>query len=413
MSLEPELVAERRELRNGLQNIVDQQHLLGAIPLALARGLHEADADVTTKRAGLSYIRDWVEYADQNQVPAEDPFATRYHVSKFAAARLGEQRTYENLQEVNLAQLTSRGRSYADILSGHVSLDILSDPDVAIVGGAARLALKMYAGVDIESELPINDIDAVISSKTGDVAGKASTYGIDLSGTKTVDTDVRSALDGLATNFDCTMNQAAVHGGKLLFSESALCDVKEGNIRLIAKNDPLFGSEGVELPDSTVYLNRVGFYRGLSFLLRGKGDRLLVSEENIEREKDAIGRYWQIMLVVKLAPMPDEAGRYRAIGQWHELAKRMGSTGTANAEEFLDELLEKFPSTNAGARRVFDTNAQARWIVGRLVNETVQHIYGKEEFIPPTTYSEANLTVSDTFAAYDYTALMKKLDALR
>lgn len=406
MSMGFELQAEQRKLRNDLQDIVSAQSELTATPLALAAALHAADISPTTKRDGIAYIRGWVDYTSQHEVPYDNPFAVRYHVSQFAAQELGEQHGYQELQEIDLAHITSGSHSYTDILSRHTSLDILSDPDIAIVGGAARLALKIHAGVAIGAEVPISDIDAVITSKAADIAAKAATYGIDLSGAKIVDGNVRSALDGLATNFDCTMNQAAVHNGKLLFSEQALQDVKEGNIRLIAKNDPLFGSEGIVLEDGNVYINRVGFYRGLSFLLRGKGDRLIVSQENIEREKDNIGRYWQVMLFVKLLPMKDESARYRAIGQWHELAQRIGSTQTSNAADFLQELTEAYPSTNAGKARTFSADAQARWIVGRLVGEAVKHLYQKEDFIPPTTYTEANLALSQTFADYDYDEFM-------
>lgn len=397
---------ERRELRSHLQDIADEQNDLGTIPTALAAAIHSAELDTDKKRIGLGFIRAWSRYHRVNNVPEENPFAIRYHITQFAAQELGERLSHETLDEVSLSQVEKDGISFADILSDYVSTDILSDPDVAIVGGTARLALKMLAGVDIKAELPISDIDAVITSDTNDIAEKANEYGIDLSGAKIIDGDVRSALDGLATNFDCTINQAAIYDGKLLYSKRALEDIKEGNIRLIAKNDPLFGSEGVVLPDGNVYINRVGFYRGLSLLLRGKGKQLIVSEENIEREKDSIGRYWQILLFVKLLPMKDESARYEAIGHWHELASRLKVTLTTSPEDFLNELMEAFPETHAGSKRAFNAEGQARWIIGRLIGEAVSHLYDQEEFIPPGTYTEARLTLSNAFNAYDYDSFL-------
>lgn len=408
MSVSQEMQLERRELRNYLQDIVEDQPEPAMLPIVLARAMHASGVDVNRQRAGLDIVRNWVDYASECQVQSDNPFAIRHHISRFAAQELGEQRSYETLQEVDITGLQSNGLSYVEALSRQVSPSILADPDVALIGGAARLALKMHAGVDVRAELPISDVDAVMTSKTKDVAQKAAEYTIDLSGAKIVDGDVRSALDSLATNFDCTMNQAAVYDGRLFFSERALRDVKDGAIRLVAKNDPLFGSEGVRLADGNVYVNRVGFYRGLSFLLRGKGDHLVVSQENIEREKDAIGRYWQIMLLVKLLPMKDEVARAQAIGQWHQIAYDMGSTETSNAEEFLDELAEAYPNSRGGNKQVFDANAQARWIINKLVNQAVLSLYEQEEFTPPATYTEAALSRPVTFAEYDYAAFMNK-----
>lgn len=105
------------------------------------------------------------------------------------------------------------------------------------------------------------------------------------------------------------MNQVAIHNGELLFTDQTLNDTKEGNIRLIGSDDPLFGPDGIILTDGNVYLNQKRLYRGISFLLRGKGKRLIISQENIEAEKDNIGRYWLIILFMKILPIEDEGRR--------------------------------------------------------------------------------------------------------
>ncbi len=403
---------ERREFRNHLQDVVTSEERLGNIALGLVKAIHRFPINGDKKQASLELVRAWVNYVKDNDVPEDNPYAIRYHITQFAAKELGEVHTFGELHEVDLAQLIQDGVSYEEILSAHVSPDILYDQDVAIVGGAARIALKMHAGVDIRTELPINDIDAVITAETDDVSKKADSYGVDLTDTKIVDGDVRTALEGLVSNVDCSINQVAIHNGKLLFSQKALEDIKEGTIRLLAKNDPLFGAEGVILSDGHTYINRVGFYRGLSFLLRGKGDRLKVSQENIDREKDSIGRYWQILLFVKLLPMQDEEARYKAVGHWHDIAHRLGVTKSVGPEEFLAELMKKFPDTSAGSKNTYDAVAQARWIVERLINSAIGRLYDTEEFVSPETYTEADLTLSETIADYDYRSFLKAAQAV-
>lgn len=413
MILSETTTSERTELRSHLQDIADEQFEVSAISRALSRAIHESDITTEQKTKGLRFIRAWTQYNHNNPFNSNDPFAIRYHVTRFAAQELGEIVNSEPLIAVNLSEVTHNGVTYGDLIAQHTLPAILNDPDIAIVGGAARLGLKMMAGVDIKAELPVNDIDAVISTNTPSVSAKAKQYGVDLSGAKIVDGDIRSSLDSLVTNFDCTINQAAVYQGKLFYTERSLTDIQEGNIRLIAKNDPLFGSEGVVLPDGNVYINRVGFYRGLSFLLRGKGQRLIVSEENIEREKASIGRYWQILLFVKLMPMKDDIARYNAIGHWHELASRLGVTETPHPEAFLAELMEAYPETHAGNKRQFNAENQARWIISRLINEAASRLYEEEEFIPPDTYTESNLSLADSFTDYDYQSFLAAAQSAR
>ncbi len=133
---------ELRAFRNDLHTTVEQQADPSAIPLALARAVHAADLSSLEKQNALGFVRDWASYAEQHQISTGDPYAIRYHIGKFSTRELGTEHHHEALQEVDISQLQNGGRSYADVLAGHVSLDILSDPHVAIVGGAARLALK-------------------------------------------------------------------------------------------------------------------------------------------------------------------------------------------------------------------------------------------------------------------------------
>jgi len=384
---------------------------LTRLPLECARIAFQGLAfDSPMRRDARNLVREWVDYANEQTIPPENPFVVREHVTRFAGLQFGREARSENLLEVPIAGIRHKGKSFERILSSHVKTAIIRDPHVAVVGGAARLALKMHAGVDdISNELPLNDIDAVVSAAT-DVARKAERYGFDVTGAKIVDADgdegMRSNIKRLMSSTDCTMNQACLYDNKLLFTEAALQDIKDGNIRLIAKYDPLFGTEGFELPEGT-YLDRKGLYRGLSFLLRGKGERLIVSQENLDLETSEIGRYWLVMLLVKLLPIKSQKARYNAIGHWHEMALRLGATEAKDPMKFFGDVYRKYPDTamtnlNDGE---YDAGAQMRWIISKLTTRAAQELYGG--VMPPTlptTYTPANLELAPSFRPYDLRA---------
>jgi len=402
---------DRKTLSDALRDATKMEARLPNLPLKYAEIIRSQtthlDADI--RKQAIQLIRRWISYAERNHVSDADPFLIRYHISQFAQETFGEKRERIELRVIAIDALSREKRTYQETIEPYVSPEILRDKDVAIIGGVARLALKMYAGVEIQDEFPISDVDIIISA-SADIPAKAQQYKVSLSGAKIVDGNVQESLSGLITNFDCAMNQAAVHDGKLFFSDQALKDIKEGKIRLIAKDDPLFGSEGVVMPDGNVYLNRRGFYRGLSFLLRGKGKQLIVSQENIEAEKNNIGRYWLVVLFVKILPMKDEGARRAAVAHWHNIAYHIGSTQTPNPESFLKELMVKYPETRAynETEGAFDTNAQVRWLIGKLTNKAVNRIYGPEITTLPSTYTEANLELSTSVANYDFDSFIQE-----
>jgi hypothetical protein len=406
---------DRRILSDTLRDVAKVETELPNLPLKYAEIIRSQTTYLGTeiRKQAIELIRKWVSYAEQHNVSDADPFSVRYHISQFAQETFGKEREHIELQSVAIDNVSLEGKTYQDTIEPYVSPEILCDRDVAVIGGTARLALKMHAGVEIKDELPISDVDIVISTNA-DIPAKVRQYKVDLSGAKIVDGNVQGTLSSLITNFDCTMNQVAVHDGKLFFSDRALEDVKEGNIRVITKDDPLFGSEGVVMPDGNVYLNRNGFYRGLSFLLRGKGKRLIVSQENIEAEKNNIGRYWLVILFVKILPIKDEGARRIAIAHWYDIAHRIGSTQTTDPESFLKELMTQYPETRAysGAEGAFDTNAQVRWLIGKLTSKAVDEIYGAEITTMPPTFTEANLELSPNVADYDFDSFTQAVKSI-
>ena len=145
------------------------------------------------------------------------------------------------------------------------------------------------------------------------------------------------------------------------------------------------------MPDGNVYLFRNGFYRTLAMLLRNRGERIIVSQENIDAEKDTTGRYWLVLLFVKILKMANQAEKDEAILQWHQVAKDMGSTTTDSPVNFLQELAEGYPEFfHFKKGNVFDTEAQTRWLIRKLASQGRKRVIG-QEFVLPTTYTPANI----------------------
>jgi hypothetical protein len=184
---------------------------------------------------------------------------------------------------------------------------------------------------------------------------------------------------------------------------------------LTTRDDALFGSDALLMGDGNIYLLRSGFYRGLSFLLRGKGEQLVVSQENIDREKENIGRYWLVMMYVKILSMSGDDAKKRAIGHWHDVARRIGSTDSDNPEQFLQELADKYPMMSSYASRSegsYDKNAQIRWVVGKIANRVVDSMFSLPPLDMPSTYTPANITLSDSIADFDYESFINKTNTV-
>ena len=335
------------------------------IPLAYAKAVRtELQALPMEARANaLATIRAWIRFTREKGIlDTQDPFVAQFYLQEFARTFFEDVTELPLYKNVSLLNLNSSYRELLMRVLEKVSLDILHDKKVALRGGAARLALKMYAGVSIDKEIPLNDIDIVTTDPTS-----AERYGIDLAGAQIVHGNLEECVKRAIANVDCSMNEVAILNGSLVFSEQALEDAKTGTIRIRVKNDPLFGSEGVRYPRGEVYMNRTGFYRTLSLLLRGKGERILVSKENIEREIPTLGRYWLTLLFVKILRVGDSEKRDAAIRNWFLVAKELGATEAEVPEDFLKELIAQFPEMSERIEpATFTPEKQIRWIVGKF-----------------------------------------------
>ncbi len=372
-------------MEDKFKNVIEDKRLnLEDLPLSVAKFIREdKELSVEQKKQAIKLVRDWSEYAKRNNVESEDLFMLRAHLEAFAETFFGDKKEIkqEELKSVEIKNIRNPdGGNIEGLLSGVTNPEILNDPKVVVYGGVARTILRAHAlsmgkgsSDEFKEELPISDVDMMIVGGAG-ADETAKKYGSDLTGTKVI-IDPTSEINRYIDTVDLTINQTVVHKGMLMYTEEALNDLSNGVIRVAGSSKPLFGRDSVRLPNGDVYLYRGGFYRALAALLRGRGKRLVVSRENLEREKDNIGRYWLVVLFVKLLKIKDPARQDRAILGWHQAAKDIGSTNTETPDEFLSELFKKFPGFSYGkAGENYGPEEQARWLIGRLVkrgNEAV------------------------------------------
>jgi hypothetical protein len=385
-----------------VSEVIKGEESLAGIPIEMARVIrHDDSLTPEQKQSALGLVREWVVYAKEHDVQTEDPFLLRAHLEDFAIQAVQESSPEQapTIQTYPLEGLRlPDGTSPESIISTVTDPQSIHDNRVLIYGGAARAIAKLFVitqqGADRElltPELPLSDIDMMISGSEH-AAEIAEHYGSDLAGTKIIQ-DPIDHIKKYITSVDVTMNQCVVYNGQLYVTEEALSDISSGTVSAIGSVKPLFGSDSYKLPNGSVYLERSGFYRTLAMLLRGRGERILVSKENLAAERENIGRYWLVLLFVKLLKISDANRRDEAILQWHQVARDIGSTETETPSDFLDELMEKFPEFSYLQKgQTFDTETQTRWLIGKLADQGRLKVIGIHHTVPET-YTPTEITL--------------------
>jgi hypothetical protein len=381
---------------------------LESLPLSVAKIIRTDETlDFEQKKQAIELVKRWIQYVDEKSVDTSDLYVLRSHIESFAGTVSGveQQEVNEEIGSVPVESISAPDeRGAGEILGEITNPEILKDPRIIVYGGAARALLRAYGlqqGMGDEAlfnaELPISDIDMMVVGSQ-DAAEIASKYGSDLSGIKIVQ-DAESEISKYFGSVDTTMNQVIVHDGELRFTQSALEDASNGLIRARGSEKPLFDRDSIALPNGEAYLLRSGFYRTLAMLLRGKGSEVVVSQENIDAEKENIGRYWLVLLFVKIFNMSDEGKKEEAVLQWYQVAKDISSTESASPEAFFTELTEKFPGFSYGKKdNDFDLEAQARWLIGKLVHRGQESVTGTKSFDEqslPQSYTPANIILRE------------------
>jgi hypothetical protein len=261
------------------------------LALIVAKEIRTAN-DITfeQRKELLALVRKWSEYVKNNGVDQSDVLSVRYHLLEFSKNNFAHKRDElekdVKLQSVPIDGLElPDGSSFKDYINRNFEEgDIFNDEHTAIYGGIARLALKLHASQKdpsydarlIDSELPIHDIDVVVDDKN--VGNK---YKSGIAGTRVV-RDLKEYIQTYHQTVECTINQALVYKGDLLFTEDALQDNTTGELHFIERDETLFNPDSVVLEDGKVFVTGKGFYRALAYLLRHKAHKLSLYQDNLD-----------------------------------------------------------------------------------------------------------------------------------
>lgn len=334
------------------------------------------------RQRAKALLRAWNTYAQENHVSADDPYMVRVHAQIFAEHTFPMPeyiRAPEEIVTIPLTGLTlPGGESLEHAIEMASGEGILTDPDVVTFGGVARMALRAYLlqtdpafseGL-LLAELPIADVDIAVRCRNGDesiMAEKSTRYGSDVTGTRYLpDEDiVTGILPTMLANLDCSMNEVVLYRGKIYCTRTALEDNKTGAIRTMPQASSLFGDSGYAVDGGSVYARPRNIYRVLAFLLREKGEYIVITRENWEHEIKRVGIRWLTLLFVKLLKMKDATKRHEAVYAWYVIARENGVTTTEHPADFLRELLALYPDFRRAGQ--FDEKEQARWVVGKLI----------------------------------------------
>jgi hypothetical protein len=352
------------------------------LALIVAKEIRTAN-DITfeQRKELLALVRKWSEYVKNNGVDQSDVLSVRYHLLEFSKNNFAHKRDElekdVKLQSVPIDGLElPDGSSFKDYINRNFEEgDIFNDEHTAIYGGIARLALKLHASQKdpsydarlIDSELPIHDIDVVVDDKN--VGNK---YKSGIAGTRVV-RDLKEYIQTYHQIVECTINQALVYKGDLLFTEDALQDNTTGELHFIERDETLFNPDSVVLEDGKVFVTGKGFYRALAYLLRHKAHKLSLYQDNLDFLKK--NKYTWASPLPKILFLKNPETRNRAINEWYSLAKSLGVTSSSNPTEFLEEIISENPNIVNYNFKTEENNAEEiRWIINQFLRSGIRSV---------------------------------------
>jgi hypothetical protein len=317
----------------------------------------------------------------QNSV---DFLLLKFHIENFAKEFFNKNELFE---EIPHGQIRIEPTLIAELGIDH---HWCFTPDAALYGGAARSVLKKVFGCSLENELPLSDLDPIIFANSIDGYKKLT----NVSDTKILlgKNKEKEIVTNMLFNTDITMNQAVIYNGSLYFSEQATKDITLSTIRGTGKKQL-----GIFEPESTIYQGtsffyRNGFYRALAFLLSEKGDGIATSYENIIQEGSVMGRYWIILLVVKIMKIQNLLKRDLAIHNWYHLAHTFKATDSGSPRDFLCELLARYPEMKKSfTEKIIGESSpsqQITWIMNRALNVFLNKTIFPKEYVFPEHVQE-------------------------
>ncbi len=377
-------------MRKNLKEIPKRESFQDMAIAAAEVVARDPELPIEKKRQLFEVVRAWSEYAEENLVLPGDFDLIRWHLDQFAQRYFGpEHAEVPEVFESSVDMLTvPSGESFSEYVNTLAGENIVDNPGRGMYGGVSRLALRMlvsssegsadepHEGVNVD--FPPSDLDIIRTKEDVERhAGSSAVAG--LVGTKIVP-DLPSSIPGLLAEVDFSINQSVLHNGKLFYTKQALEDIRTGTLRFSDKKGGLFSAGTETLPDGKQFVNRVGLYRAFSFLLRGKACQLPIHTDNLSYEAPLLGRYWLIILYLKLYPIRDETRRETAVSGWFNLAKRLRVTDKETPDDFLTELDMEYPEMNSLLKpkqerlSQEEIEAQARYLAGKLIDRSVDSV---------------------------------------
>ena len=376
------------------------------LPILVAKEIkNEKDITFEQRKELLTLVRNWAQYVKDNGVEQSDVLSVRYHLLEFSKKNFihnaAELKRDVVLESFPIDTLTlPDGTPFKDYINKNFNGgDIFSDKHTAIYGGIARLALKLHALQNdssydsnlIDSELPINDVDIVVDDKR-----VGNQYKSGIAGTRVVG-NIQEYLQSYYQSVECTINQALIYKGELLFTKDALQHNTKGELHFIEREETLFNPDSVVLEDGKLLVTGKGLYRALAYLLRHKAHTFSFFKDNLEFLKQ--NKYIWASVLPKLLFLKDTQARDRSINDWHSLAKQLGVTTSVDPEEFLKEIISENPGiVNYNFKTEENNVEEIRWIINQFLKSGVRSVI-------PDTYPKS---MSDDVVTIDMRTLETK-----
>lgn len=185
--------------------------------------------------------------------------------------------------------------------------------------------------------------------------------------------DLKEYIQTYHQTVECTINQALVYKGDLLFTEDALQDNTTGELHFIERDETLFNPDSVVLEDGKVFVTGKGFYRALAYLLRHKAHKLSLYQDNLDFLKK--NKYTWASPLPKILFLKNPETRNRAINEWYSLAKSLGVTSSSNPTEFLEEIISENPNIVNYNFKTEENNAEEiRWIINQFLRSGIRSV---------------------------------------
>lgn len=288
-------------------------------------------------------------------------------------------------------------------------LPIPSGSGILHKGGTPRILLKMLVGApseQISAEIPLNDIDVLVTGPRETWQDEALRMGADLEGIEQIKEGF-SSLERLFIARDVDLNQCFFGASGLVFSERAATAAQTGTIAVSGRNRILYGSETMVVEGKRLLKGR-GLMRVLKFVAEGKAARFEISALNTRID---LGIYWLLLAkkFMKKTNGPELLTRLRTL-----VSRMQPERASLSTIEILDSLHGRYPFLEFSERPLSSTDV-ARWLAKKAMKEVDRHfrVAARVPRSPLFSEEELALTGTVTVSLDEYVRDEKEVEEIR